>query len=275
MLKRRLKEPFGKAGLTVAILALVMALVGGAYAAGGLTSSQEKQVKKIAQKYAGKPGATGPAGAAGTNGTNGTNGKDGAPGANGENGKSAEAGTPFTGTKTIGSVKCENGGVPVKSASPETAVCNGKNGTTGFTKTLPSGETETGVWSAAFTATAAGQESLDPISFNIPLEKPLGTGHVHFIGKEEGEGEAHQSGIIPSKCKGTFANPQAVAGELCAFAPPLIINAVKGSTILSTVFLNPKTLEGETAGTNGTLLGVHSEAAGPVLIFGSWAVTAP
>ena len=84
------REPFGKAGLTVAILALVMAFVGGAYAAGGLTKSQEKQVTKIAKKYAGKPGApgtngtngspgakgdTGAAGAAGTNGTNGENGK--------------------------------------------------------------------------------------------------------------------------------------------------------------------------------------------------------
>jgi hypothetical protein len=29
-MKRRLKEPFGKAGLTVAICALVLALVGGA-----------------------------------------------------------------------------------------------------------------------------------------------------------------------------------------------------------------------------------------------------
>ena len=33
MLKRRLKEPFGKAGLIVAVVALVFAMLGGAYAA--------------------------------------------------------------------------------------------------------------------------------------------------------------------------------------------------------------------------------------------------
>jgi hypothetical protein len=33
MLKRRLKEPFGKAGLTVAIVALVLATTGAAFAA--------------------------------------------------------------------------------------------------------------------------------------------------------------------------------------------------------------------------------------------------
>ena len=107
-MKHRLKEPFGKAGLTVAILALVMAIVGGAYAAGGLTKSQEKQVTKIAKKYAGKPGAPG------ANGTNGTNGAPGVPGKEGPQGEQGIQGVP---------------------------------GTTGFTKTLPSKETETGTWS--------------------------------------------------------------------------------------------------------------------------------
>ncbi|MCW2987260.1 MAG: hypothetical protein JWM24_198, partial [Solirubrobacterales bacterium] len=55
MLKRRLREPFGKAGLTVGVIALVMALVGGAYAAGALTGKQKKEVEKIAKKFAGKP----------------------------------------------------------------------------------------------------------------------------------------------------------------------------------------------------------------------------
>jgi len=96
-------EPFGKAGLTVAILALVLAMVGGAWAAGGLTGQQEKQVKKIAKKYAGKPGPVGPAGPAGTNGTNGTNGKNGAPGAPGPKG------SPWTAGGVLPSEKTETG----------------------------------------------------------------------------------------------------------------------------------------------------------------------
>ena len=51
---RAIREPFGKAGLTVAILALVLAMVGGAYASGALTGKQKKEVKKIAKKYAGE-----------------------------------------------------------------------------------------------------------------------------------------------------------------------------------------------------------------------------
>ncbi len=78
-----IREPFGKAGLTVAILALVMALVGGAYAATKLNGTQKKEVEKIAKKYAGKTGSAGSqglAGPAGAKGDTGTNGKDGANG---------------------------------------------------------------------------------------------------------------------------------------------------------------------------------------------------
>jgi len=47
---RAIREPFGKAGLIVAIFALVMAMVGGAYAAGKLTSGQKKEVEKNRQE---------------------------------------------------------------------------------------------------------------------------------------------------------------------------------------------------------------------------------
>jgi hypothetical protein len=72
-----LRKPgrFDKAGLIVGVLALVLALVGGAWAAsGGLSAQQKKEVKKIAHAFAGKPGAPG------------ANGKDGAPGAPGSQG---------------------------------------------------------------------------------------------------------------------------------------------------------------------------------------------
>jgi hypothetical protein len=77
---RSIREPFGKAGLIVGVIALVFAMLGGAYAAGGLSKSQEKRVEKIAKKYGAKTGpagSQGSAGPAGAKGDTGTNGKDG------------------------------------------------------------------------------------------------------------------------------------------------------------------------------------------------------
>ena len=75
------REPFGKAGLIVALCAIVLATTGAAFAAGRLTGPEKAEVGKIAaktaKKYAGKPGPagkqgpagkTGPAGAAGATG---------------------------------------------------------------------------------------------------------------------------------------------------------------------------------------------------------------
>jgi hypothetical protein len=102
---RSITEPFGTAGLIIAILALVLATTGAAFAAVGLNSKQKKEVTKIAKKYAGKPGATGPAGTAGTNGTNGkdgANGAPGSPGAPGANGNTVLHGTEAPPANTVG-----------------------------------------------------------------------------------------------------------------------------------------------------------------------------
>ncbi len=72
------REPFGKAaGLVVAIVALVFAMVGGAYAAGALTGKQKKEVKKIAKKYAGEAGPAGQQGKEGKQGPTGPEGPQG------------------------------------------------------------------------------------------------------------------------------------------------------------------------------------------------------
>jgi hypothetical protein len=171
-------EPFGKAGLTVAICALVLALVGGAYAAGGLTKSQEKQVTKIAKKYAGKPGASGPAGANGTNGTNGAPGKEGPQGKPGEPGKPGE---------------------------------NGKDGKTGFTKTLPSEETELGTWSLSVPPvdpTAGFSIDKVAISFVIPLE----ASPTAIFLKAAEVGVEHTA-----ECPGTAEEPKAEPGFACVY----------------------------------------------------------
>jgi hypothetical protein len=65
---RAAREPFGKSALTVATVALVLGMVGGAYAAGALTGKQKKEVRKIAKQFAGKPGPEGQQGQQGQQG---------------------------------------------------------------------------------------------------------------------------------------------------------------------------------------------------------------
>jgi len=137
----------GTAGLVMSIIALIVALSGGAYAAShrhhkknkGVTTAQVRKIaKQEAQKYAnsnpgskGDKGDPGSAGSNGTNGTDGTNGKDGKDGKAGANGKSA------TMTEIpLGQFECEERGgafVNIEEAPAEDAVeiCNGKDGLSG------------------------------------------------------------------------------------------------------------------------------------------------
>jgi hypothetical protein len=79
--RRGRREPFGKAGLVVALCAIVLATTGAAFAAGRLTGPEKQEVGKIAartaKKYAGKPGKTGPAGKTGPTGPAGATGPAG------------------------------------------------------------------------------------------------------------------------------------------------------------------------------------------------------
>jgi hypothetical protein len=257
MLRRRLKEPFGKAGLTVAVLALVVAMAGGAYAAGGLTKSQEKQVTKIAKKYAGKPGAagpTGPAGPAGAAGKNGEKGEHGADGGIGASGVSVTSKSLVT-----GNAKCPSGGSEFTSASGATYACNG---TTGFTETLPPGKTETGTWGVGATVEepALGQDIWGPISFSIPLSEESGNTAVEHRFIIEGESGTSECPSEPGEA------PTAEPGYLCVYE-----EAVEEMKQLRPEFFN--TQPGGFVGSSGVVLGFLAKAGGNA--FGTWAVTAP
>jgi hypothetical protein len=92
---QRIQNRFGTAGLVVAIVALLAAVSGSAYAAAHASKAKpltKAQVIALIKQFAPKPG-TGPAGA---NGTNGTNGQDGAPGVKGDKGDQGDPGTPGT-----------------------------------------------------------------------------------------------------------------------------------------------------------------------------------
>jgi hypothetical protein len=207
----RIHNKLGTAGLVVAIVALVAALTGAAFAAGGgLTGKEKKEVKKIAKKFAGKPGPQGPIGLqgpAGKDGTNGTNGTNGTDGKDGTNGKSVVLTTEAKGAN------CPEGGTKVEvegSAASKKYVCNGS---TGFTETLPSGETETGAWALG---NMTGP-SIVPLSFNIPLATaPTAIHYINEAGEERsGFPEAFHEA---EHCFGSFDDPTAPPGEVCIYA---------------------------------------------------------
>jgi hypothetical protein len=199
----RLKERLGTngPGVTIAVIALVVALTGGAYAAatGGLTGKQKKEVEKIAKKSAGKPGATGPQGAAGAKGDTGAEGKEG------------KLGTSVTSTAYSGS-ECAEGGIEVKSASPVAYVCNGEEGspwTDGGT--LPPGATETGIFSMVTNGTSTGYQTV--LSLPIPLAALIETEHTFISGVATDQ-------EFTAECGSKFAViPSPKPGVFCIYAP--------------------------------------------------------
>jgi hypothetical protein len=266
----------------VAILALVLAATGGAFAASGnggnapakattsathatlvATAAKAKPKTKVVKGPAGPKGATGatgPAGAAGATGPGGPAGAVGPAGPAGGTGPQGPAGTPGT-----------NG----------TNGTNGKNGTPGAIhpgETLPSGASETGAW------VVKGQAiQQTAISFSIPLaagaepkytsgceKNPVETScQVHYInikGKEV-NGEEDEVSPLP-QCPGSAVEPKAEPGNLCIYTGVELEIASSDADIV-----NPATGSSGAATTGARLeFGGQSLEAGAA---GTWAVTAP
>ena len=269
------------AGTVVAIVALVFAMTGGAFAVsskgnsnGPVASAAKKKKKaKVLRGPRGPKGATGAAGPAGPAGLTGPVGPQGpagptgpaGKGEKGERGEKGEKGTSVTGAAlAAGEGGCTAGGVSYTSASGANSVCNGENGQTGFTSFLPKGKTEQGSWSITFEATAAKQLGSSPISFPIPLLEPVA---AHF--NEEGTTE----------CPGTHEAPEALAGNLCVYTGNSInaetYEVVPGLPAYNTNFFNPEVPGANTeTGKAGIVVVQQSEAEGQVTAIGTWAVTA-
>jgi hypothetical protein len=239
-------------------LALVFAMTGGAYAAGKYLITSTKQIKpsvlKQLQGKAGKAGPEGKAGAPGAPGKDGVAGKDGVNGVNGKDGVSVVSSPESAGAN------CKAGGSKFVAASGATYACNGengKNGTTGFTETLPSGKTETGSYS--FNA-ASEQAALASISYNIPLPEPLAAGSVHYV-----KTVAWKGGTGPAACPGTGAAPSALKGNLCVY---------EGGGSGELAEIKTPSLGSAGSDTSGATLLFIPTSANPISGFGTWAVTA-
>ncbi len=255
------KARFGAPGV-IAVIALVFAMVGGAYAAGGgLSGKQKKEVTKIAQteakKLAGKQGPKGDAGAtgaAGAKGDQGPQGNPGSPGGAGAPGKSVTV-TPIAEEEEA----CEErGGVEVKQegAASGTEVCTGKEGspwTVGGH--LPSKQTETGTWYVRGEVVGLAQTA---ISFPLPLSQPLNEAHVHYS----------TQGDFANSCKGSVSQPTAEPGNLCVYQ-----GANSGATFAE--FGLPEESAVEAGASRAGALITFELTEAPRAAFGTFAVAAP
>lgn len=241
----KIRGRMSPAGL-VAVVVLVFAMTGGAYAAKKYLITSTKQISpavlaqlKGAKGAAGSPGAQGPAGPAGPAGSQGASGSNGTNGERGEKGEKGDRG--------------EKGE-------------KGADGQTGFTETLPPAKTETGVWTLGIGGVKlAGKPLIEAaISFSIPLPSSavLEDEGAVFLDQEETENKSGKEG-----CNGTDENPTAPPGELCIYTHE---EQVEEKHLVGGI--------GNPGGMNVNGVLIHaSNAKEDVAIhsFGSWAVTAP
>jgi collagen triple helix repeat protein len=234
-----LRRNFGIPGV-IAVVALVFAMAGGAWAANKYVITSTSQIKpSVLKSLQGKPGPAGPAGANGSNGAKGDTGAAGATGAAGDPGALGGPGPAGESVEItqISSPNCNGqAGVKFSNATGEGQACSGE---TGFTEFLPSGKTETGSWGATLPSSGSVRA---PISFSIPVAGSLETVFVAMYKYEEsGEffepelKEVQEEGI-DNGCPGINAEgrPTADPGKLCVYGSFLLNMKPNGVSVART-----------------------------------------
>jgi len=260
---QRIHDKLGTAGLMVACIALVLALVTGAYAAGGgLSGKQKKEVKNIAKseakKYANSnPGAEGKQGPKGDPGPKGEPGAQGDPGVDGKQGPKGDQGEPG-----------EAGACSI--ANP---TCN-----------LPPGATLTGNWGFIAPARATGDsgDEVATVSIDYSLRIPkfsFNPPETKWVGQSEwlDTGETYDT----THCPGDYKHPEANPGFLCIYAL-----RVENQDVVNNHLHKPCYTPGFGGSAKNPPL-TYDYSSGSILVFcaddpaqktfgeGTWAVTAP
>jgi Collagen triple helix repeat (20 copies) len=270
----RVRSRIGVSGV-IAVVALVVAMAGGAYAAGKFVITSTKQIKpSVLTQLKGSQGPAGPQGPAGANGKDGAAGavgEKGAPGATGATGAAGTAGaTGATGAAGTAGATGASGATGAKGATGATGA-TGTAGTAGEPWTpnnvLPPEAMETGSWGGFLVEEEPEVwRGLFPISFPIPLAAAIPTSDVSII---------EVGGIVPPVCQNpthsgtaTVENPEAGPGELCVY------ETVNPESLSLTAFQSGKFGIGSPgAGVSGAVLAPGlSEFS--TRLYGTWAVTA-
>ena len=171
---------------------------------------------------------------------------------------------------------CKEGGVEVKSAKPATAVCNGKNGATGFTETLPTGKTETGTWGVEAPITTASTEFPLAISFPIPLAEGGGEEEVFFFGENEVANQEFGTSGCSWEQENVDAKPESTTpGTLCVFEQYQNPNGAQHISLSYFQAPGEGSVNGYAPSGAYVILAKASAAtAAPTYAVGTWAVTA-
>jgi Collagen triple helix repeat (20 copies) len=193
------KNRFGVPGV-IAVIALVFAMIGGAYAASGGGSEGNAAASAVKKGPRGPRGPRGPQGPAGPQGSQGPVGPAGAPGLKGAAGATGPTGA--TGAKGL------NGSAGPKGATGATGAPGAEGSPWTAGGTLPSGATEVGMWVTP-PVTEEGIVFV-PLGVSIPLGEPVPNKieNLHYLlpGEEN------------PNCPGTPTDPKAKTGHLCVYA---------------------------------------------------------
>ena len=276
----RLREQFSTSALILSVIALVFALMGGAYAASSAQTSKSKVVKGPAgprgkQGKPGTPGAAGPigqTGPAGAKGDAGPVGPKGDPGLEGEEGEPGEDGKsvnvtqfcrvpPTQCVKNVEALKSKKKANPLRPSQSVRArkAVRGRMGKSSSRRyrdghlelQRPAADTD-GVYA--------------PIGFPILLAPPqLPRNQEGVTTRAHYETDADFSTFCGDAAGGSATLPAAKPGELCVY-----VREVKNATFDAMTRVLPVT-EAEGALRPGTLL--HFNMSGVGYGFGTWAVT--
>jgi hypothetical protein len=270
-----LRNRFGIPGV-ISVIALVFAMMGGAYAAtntGGKATASAKAKKGPPgpRGKTGPAGPAGPAGAAGPTGAKGDKGDAGSNGSSGADGKSVTAASIAAGGECGGvagvnytlngvTTKVCNGAKGANGAAGEdgTDGTNGADGSPWVVGTAPSGAVLKGTWAInPYTAAAEDELLFATISTGVPIPTtPLPPFAISAPNAEFG-------------CLGTADEPLVEPTE----AIPYVL------CVYSAESVNLKSLNGasgkvKTSG-GGVVVAIRTAAAGEAKAYGTWALKVP